>query len=217
MTSLTGEDLSANYDLLTKHMHFKIAGVAGLGAQDVSAAISIDRDVYQPGEGIPISVDIDNSKCRKNVKSYKFKLARRYECYAGNGQKTPLLVKEEYLALHKTDKGCAKKSKEKAQFKFMIPQTDNKYGKTENLHPDLRQMVRMFSSSIFGELFHISYHLDVFIKHQAWQEHGMGNYVSFPITIVSPERDLPHMKAKISDFETIMGMEWNPSYREKIV
>ena len=46
MTSLTGEDLSANYDLLTKHMHFKIAGVAGLGAQDVSAAISIDRDVF---------------------------------------------------------------------------------------------------------------------------------------------------------------------------
>ena len=45
----------------------------------------------------------------------------------------------------------------------------------------------------------------------------MGNYVSFPITIVSPERDLPHMKAKISDFETIIGMEWNPSYREKIV
>ena len=92
-----------------------------------------------------------------------------------------------------------------------------KYGKTENLHPDLRQMVRMFSSSIFGELFHISYHLDVFIKHQAWNEHGMGNYVTFPITIVSPERDLPHMKAKISDFETIIGMEWNPSYREKIV
>ena len=46
MTSLTGEDLSANYDLLTKHMHFKIAGVAGLGAQDVSAAISIDRDIF---------------------------------------------------------------------------------------------------------------------------------------------------------------------------
>ena len=92
-----------------------------------------------------------------------------------------------------------------------------KYGKTENLHPDLRQMVRMFSSTINGELFNISYHLDVFIKHKAWNEHGMGNYVSFPITIVAPEKDLPHMKAKISDFETIIGMDWNPSYREKIV
>ena len=86
-----------------------------------------------------------------------------------------------------------------------------KYGKTENLHPDLRQMVRMFSSTISGELFNISYHLDVFIKHKAWNEHGMGNYVSFPITIVAPEKDLPHMKAKISDFETIIGMDWNPS------
>ena len=92
-----------------------------------------------------------------------------------------------------------------------------KYGKTENLHPDLRQMVRMFSSTISGELFNISYHLDVFIKHKAWNEHGMGNYVSFPITIVAPEKDLPHMKAKISDFETIIGMDWNPSIREKIV
>ena len=118
MVSLTGEDLSSNYDLLTKSMHLKIAGVAGLGAQNVSASISIEKDIFQPGDSIPITVDIDNSKCRKNVKSYKFKLARRYECYPGNGQRTPLLVREEYLATHKTEKGCAKKTKEKASFKF---------------------------------------------------------------------------------------------------
>ena len=63
----------------------------------------------------------------------------------------------------------------------------------------------MFTSSISADLFGISYHLDVFVKHNSWNEFGMGNYVSFPITIVSPERDLPFMKAKISEFETLIG------------
>ena len=103
-------------------MNFNIAGVAGLGAQNVSASIQIDKNTFQPGDSIPITIDIDNSKCSKSVKSYKFKLARRYECYPGNGQKTPILVREEYLAQHKTNKGCAKKTKERAAFKFQIPQ-----------------------------------------------------------------------------------------------
>ena len=75
----------------------------------------------------------------------------------------------------------------------------------------------MFSTSIHGELFHISYHLDVFVKHSSWNEYGMGNYVTFPITIVSPEKDIPFMKAKASDFETFIGEEWNASVCEKIV
>ena len=105
-------------DHLTKTMHVKIAGVAGMGASDVSAAISIEKDVFQPGELINITVDIDNTKCRKKVKSYKFKLSRRYECYPGSGDKTPLLRQEEYLSEHKTDGGCPAKDKEKASFIF---------------------------------------------------------------------------------------------------
>lgn len=77
---MTGQDERKD-DLLTKSMYVKIAGVAGLGAMSVSAHISIEKDVFHPGELIHITVDIDNSKCKKKVKSYKFKLARRYECF----------------------------------------------------------------------------------------------------------------------------------------
>ena len=218
--SLTGASMNAESPSdahLSKSMHVKVAGVAGLGSSDVSAHVSIEKDVFQPGELINITVDVDNSKCRKRVKSYKFKLNRRYECYQGNGVKAPILTKEEYLSEHKTDGGCAAKEREKVSFVFQIPQQDTKFGKVDNLHPDLRQMVKMFSTSISGDLFHISYHLDVFVKHDSWNEFGMGNYVSFPITIVSPERDLPFMKAKISDFETNIGQEWNATAREQIV
>ena len=90
-------------------MHIKVAGVAGLGAASVSAHISIEKDVFHPGELMNISIDIDNSKCSKNVKSYKFKLARRYECFQGNAMKIPMLTKEEYLQEIKTDGGCSKK------------------------------------------------------------------------------------------------------------
>ena len=89
--------MSSKGDLLTKSMHVKVAGVAGLGAASVSAHISIAKDTFHPGDLINITVDIDNSKCSKKVKSYKFKLARRYECFNGNGLKIPIFVKEEYL------------------------------------------------------------------------------------------------------------------------
>ena len=79
--SLAGQAISPSGDLLSKSMHVKIAGVVGMGSQDVSANISIEKDIFHPGEIINITVDIDNSRCSKKVKSYKFKLSRRYECY----------------------------------------------------------------------------------------------------------------------------------------
>ena len=46
-TSLTGEDMSSeNLDVLYKNMNFNIAGVAGLGAQNVSASIQIDKNTF---------------------------------------------------------------------------------------------------------------------------------------------------------------------------
>ena len=55
----------------------------------------------------------------------------------------------------------------------------------DNLHPELRHMVKMFTDSCENTLFKVEYQLDVFIKHQSKLEFGMGNNVSFNIEVKS--------------------------------
>jgi len=46
-----------------------------------------------------------------------------------------------------------------------VPLVDKKFGSVENLHPELRHMVKMFSDSADNSLFKIEYVLDIFVKH----------------------------------------------------
>lgn len=139
---------------------------------------------------------MDNSKCKKPVKSYKLKMKRIVECLSGKkGVGRPLLVDEEYILALKFD-GCAENVRDTRTIEFQVPLTDKNYGQTNNLHPELRHMVKMFSDSISNTLFKVSYVLDVFVKHQSKLEFGMGNNVSFPINVQSQEQNLPWVATK---------------------
>ena len=66
----------------------------------------------------------------------------------------------------------------------------------DNLHPELRHMVKMFTDSTENSLFKIEYVLDVFVKHQSKLEFGMGNMESFVIDVKSQAQDLPWVGPK---------------------
>ena len=53
-----------------------------------------------------------------------------------------------------------------------MPLMEKKFGSVENLHPELRHMVKMFSDSTDNSLFKIEYALDIFVKHKAPMERG---------------------------------------------
>ena len=79
--------------------------------------------------------------------------------------------------------GCDAKVKDTKVYSLEIPEVDSQYGKTESLHPELRQLVKMFTDTTTTSLFDISYYIDIFIKHKSKVEFGMGNMVTFPVHI----------------------------------
>ena len=96
----------------------KIGGVAGLGSSEATALISLDKLTFAPGETVQVHVEMDNTQCRKPVKSYKVKLHRKIQCFAGKANvSSPLFVSEEYVETKKYP-GCDKKIKDVNTIEF---------------------------------------------------------------------------------------------------
>ena len=70
-------------DGLSKTITAKVGGVAGLGSSQATAIISLEKLTFAPGEQIIVKFDMDNSKCKKPVKSFKIKLKRKVSCLTG--------------------------------------------------------------------------------------------------------------------------------------
>lgn len=51
-------------------------GLKLFGSSESICHVSFSRNVYWPGDQVPIGIDCDNTKCKAGVKSYKFKLFR---------------------------------------------------------------------------------------------------------------------------------------------
>ena len=171
----------------------RIGGIAGIGTTDASADISLQKSSYHVGEGIKVTIDMNNSTCAKPVKSYKFKLKRTIKCLGR--KQIALLTSEEYLITVK-EPGCEAKVKDTKEYVLEIPSIDQNFGKTEFLHPELRQLVKMFSDTTESSLFAIEYQVDVFIKHKSKVEFGMGNMVSFPVKIYQNQTNIAHIAQK---------------------
>ena len=54
-----------------------------MGASEAKAVIKLEKLRFEPGEKIKVLITMDNSSCRKPVKSFKIKLRRRIQCFAG--------------------------------------------------------------------------------------------------------------------------------------
>ena len=51
-------------------------GVKFFGATESLLEVRFNKNVFYPGDMVDIYIDCDNTKCGKDVKSYKFKLHR---------------------------------------------------------------------------------------------------------------------------------------------
>ena len=90
---------------------------------------------------------MDNSACSKPVKSFKTKLRRKITANAGKKAKLqPVLSRDDYLIEIK-HAGCDGEKKVTRDYEFEVPEADGKFGRTESLHPELREMVKMFTDS----------------------------------------------------------------------
>ena len=105
---------------LQKQLTVKVGGIAGLRASEAKAAIKLDKLRFSPGEKIRVHISMDNSNCRKAVKSYKLKLRRRIQCFAGGKgpQATQAIFDNEDLLLAIKYQGLAEKKKEERTIEF---------------------------------------------------------------------------------------------------
>jgi len=153
-----------------------------LASDTMVAMISLIKDEFCVGEAIPITFDIDNSQCGRDVKSLKIKFMREVVTMMETGMIIPV---REYLEEIKIP--CDVKGKTKASKKIVynIPATikPEKLGNTDGLPPHMVDLAKTLSVSQYRPLFQIKYKLDLFIKHKSKTEFGQGNAVSFPIVI----------------------------------
>ena len=50
----------------------------GIGADTVTAEIHLSKDNFLPGEVVKINLNVDNSRCSKDLKSCRVKLYRDF-------------------------------------------------------------------------------------------------------------------------------------------
>lgn len=146
----------------------------------------MDKLKFSANENIQIKIDMDNSKCKKPVKSFKVKLLRKITCLSGKSKaiaaKGDVRFQIEEYVLEKKHDGCAEKVRENRTIDFLLPAMEKK-AQVDQLHPDLRHMARILADTSSNSLFKVEYVLDVFVKHLSKMEFGMGNKVSYPIQI----------------------------------
>jgi hypothetical protein len=87
---------------------------------------------------------MDNSACKKPVKSFKAKLARKITCTPPGG--IPPIEREVYLQEQKFT-GCEEKTKTNRTLDFELLSHEKDFGHGLNVHPDIRHMQKMFTDS----------------------------------------------------------------------
>lgn len=58
----------------------ELGGVMGFGASSCHTQIEMSQNEYVAGGKAQVKITCDNEKCEKAVKSFKFKVHRRYQC-----------------------------------------------------------------------------------------------------------------------------------------
>lgn len=61
---------------LQRQLKAKVGGLFGIGAESLEATISIEKELFEPEEELRIDFEVDNSQCKKDIKSFKVKLLR---------------------------------------------------------------------------------------------------------------------------------------------
>ena len=99
-----------------KNYKLQIRSSVGLkifGSTESICEVKLVQNVFFPGQMVDIWLDCDNSKCDKDVKSYKFKLHRQLRCREATAGHY-----DTFVTCLKTEKkpGCPAKSKETKHF-----------------------------------------------------------------------------------------------------
>lgn len=98
--------------------------------------------------------------------------------------------------------GCPAKTKIERDFEVDLPENN-----CSDFAPG--QIKARPGASYSGKLFNIEYSLNVFVKHDSWNEFGEGNCVSLPIKVHQTPNVGPYLR--VASDKTVMPEKWEPT------
>lgn len=101
-----------------RELNVQVGGIKGFMSTQCKTNIYLKQNQYLSGEKIQVRVECDNSKCDKDVKSFKFKLIRRYR---GRGKNFKFDEVQTFVSQVKLN-GLAAKSKCDRVLEFQLPE-----------------------------------------------------------------------------------------------
>ena len=146
-----------------------VGGFIGISKTKCNTEIHIDKKEFYMGESIAIRLRIDNSNCEKDVKNVKVRI-----------QETRKGTTNKHLII-KTHKAKSSHFDKKDTDRVLRGETAEKV-----IYINVGSSDSIFNSikpSINGRLISITHELQIFVKHDAWNEWGKGKVVSQPILI----------------------------------
>lgn len=163
----------------------------GWGSEYCTSRVIFEKNQYLPGEKAKVKIICDNSKCKKAVQSFKFKLKRKITIEGVSKDlgidMTQNTTTNTYLTSYKFT-GCKGKETVERDFEIDIPAVDTDVAKKPGitLLEEEIPLLTTISSSFSGRLFKVEYSLKFFVKHDSWDEFGEGTCVEMPVKIVQP-------------------------------
>ena len=175
---------------IEKTLSLNVGGFIGVGKTKSVNKITLAKDLYFPGEDIVVNIDCDNSKCSKSVKNFKVKLRRNLLALGYNGS---VAKHKKYIAQIKVPEKCEAHATKQIELRLPIPESDYveaahtpeflRQSYLSQITKDLRPVMKAFTPSMIGQIVHIWYDLHVVVKHDAWNEVGVGNIMPFHVQI----------------------------------
>jgi hypothetical protein len=130
----------------------------------------LERPEYLSGDRVVFRCECDNSDCKFEVKSFKYKLIRQLTIRCQN----QTYQEVNYVSTGKLA-GMPGKAKETKTFEFRLPENAFVLSKED--------MIRQSGCSFSGKLWAVQYQLNIYVRHDTIHQTGQGDYRAFPIRV----------------------------------
>ena len=144
--------------------------------------IMLEKKEFYIGEDIRIHLKVDNSRSNNSVKSVKVRLTRRFKAKSEMPCETEIKALHEILYYHEPGSRVEKRSTREFDIICKLDPLVERLADKPGFKPEAKKL----QPTIQGEIVSIFYELQIFVKHDAWNEWGKGKVVIFPIKLLTP-------------------------------
>ena len=97
-----------------------------MGKSESQATIALEKDVFEVGETIRLTIICDNDRCKKPVKGFKIKLLRNIQCTSNDEHGNPKYANhQKYIAVEKVYETVDPRQNISLQATLTIPEIDD--------------------------------------------------------------------------------------------